>query len=269
MEEQPRRPVRLEMGQSSTGVQTTGTELRMGSRDQHQRSTVCMEVGQSSTSAPATSSIGVCTFGGTHAVGVDIESVVKAIEDKSSHSSNDVMCSACKMAIVWMQNRLKKNQTQEKVLNQINQLCGRLPSPVGDSFIDCGAISTMHIISFNIGGKTFDLTVEKRLMLHLVRWWWVDPAGGNGVFEPEGGGGCSKQSFLGRFSRRAAGNGANAAGGSFVHPPSGGVCPKRCSEMPKQIEPKILRGFTPEEYIFSTIFASISSNNQHMHTLSN
>ncbi|KAK8913604.1 Procardosin-A [Platanthera zijinensis] len=52
---------------------------------------------------------------------VDIESVVKAIEDKSAHSSNDVMCSACKMAIVWMQNRLKQNQTQEKVLNQINQ----------------------------------------------------------------------------------------------------------------------------------------------------
>ncbi|KAK8942843.1 hypothetical protein KSP39_PZI009654 [Platanthera zijinensis] len=79
---------------------------------------------------------------------------------------------------------------------------------------------------------------SEKLRLHLVRLWRVDPAGGNGVFEPEGRGGCSKQSFLGRFSRRAGGNGANAAGGSFVYPPSGGVCPKRSSETPKQIEPK-------------------------------
>ncbi|KAK8969403.1 hypothetical protein KSP40_PGU017180 [Platanthera guangdongensis] len=77
------------------------------------------------------------------------------------------------------------------------------------------------------------------LRLHLVRRWRVDPAGGNGEFEPEGGGGCSKRGFLGRFSRRAGLNGANAVGGSFVYPPSGGVYTKRSCETPKQIEPKI------------------------------
>ncbi|KAK8923854.1 Aspartic proteinase oryzasin-1 [Platanthera zijinensis] len=110
------------------------------------------------------SQIGVCTFDGNHAVGVGIESVVKAIEGTSSHGSNDVMCSACEMAVVWMQNKLKQNQTQEQVLNHINQLCGRLPSPVGDSSVDCGAISSMPIISFNIGGKTFNLTAEQYIV---------------------------------------------------------------------------------------------------------
>ncbi|KAK8941734.1 hypothetical protein KSP40_PGU000716 [Platanthera guangdongensis] len=68
--------------------------------------------------------------------------------------------------------------------------------------------------------------------------WRIDPPGGNGVFESEGGGGFSKRSFLERFSRRAGGNGANAAECSFVYPPSGDVCPKRNGKTPNQIEPK-------------------------------
>ncbi|KAK8928437.1 hypothetical protein KSP39_PZI017814 [Platanthera zijinensis] len=57
-----RSTVRMEVGQSSTGAPATSSELRMGdqdqqSMDQHQRSTVRMEVGQSSTGAPATNSV--------------------------------------------------------------------------------------------------------------------------------------------------------------------------------------------------------------------
>ncbi|KAK8965366.1 hypothetical protein KSP40_PGU001994 [Platanthera guangdongensis] len=93
-------------------------------------------------------------------------------------------------------------------------------------------VSNAKLVLWDLGGQ------NTTLRLHLVRRWRVDPAGGNGEFDPEGGGGCSKRSFLSRFSRRAGGNGANAAGGSFVYPPSGGVCPKRRSETPKQIEPE-------------------------------
>ncbi|KAK8950160.1 hypothetical protein KSP40_PGU021080 [Platanthera guangdongensis] len=51
----------------------------------------------------------------------------------------------------------------------------------------------------------------------------------------EVGGVCSKQSFLERFSRRAGGNRANTAGGSFVYPPSGDVCPKRIERSKEHI----------------------------------
>ncbi|KAK8943570.1 ATPase family AAA domain-containing protein [Platanthera guangdongensis] len=44
------------------------------------------------------------------------------------------------------------------------------------------------------------------------------------MFESEGGGGCSKRSFLGHFSRRVGENGANTGGDSFVYPPSGSPC---------------------------------------------
>lgn len=51
-----------------------------------------------------------------------IESVV---DDKAGKSAGfrDAMCSACEMAVVWMQNQLNQNQTQERILNYANEVC--------------------------------------------------------------------------------------------------------------------------------------------------
>lgn len=50
-----------------------------------------------------------------------IESVV---DDKAGKLSGlgDGMCSACEMAVVWMQNQLRQNQTQERILDYANQV---------------------------------------------------------------------------------------------------------------------------------------------------
>lgn len=50
-----------------------------------------------------------------------IESVV---DDKAGRSTGfrDAMCSACEMAVVWMQNQLNQNQTQERILNYANEV---------------------------------------------------------------------------------------------------------------------------------------------------
>ncbi|KAK8943758.1 hypothetical protein KSP40_PGU013475 [Platanthera guangdongensis] len=58
--------------------------------------------------------------------------------------------------------------------------------------------------------------------------------GGGEVAAPNG-------AFWGGSQGGAGENGTNAAGGSFVYPPSGGVCPKRSTETPKQIEPNARR----------------------------
>ena len=39
------------------------------------------------------------------------------------HMGYDPICNACEMAVVWMQNQLAKNKTQELILNYINQVC--------------------------------------------------------------------------------------------------------------------------------------------------
>lgn len=50
-----------------------------------------------------------------------IESVVDENAGKSS-GLHDAMCSACEMAVVWMQNQLRQNQTQERILNYVNEV---------------------------------------------------------------------------------------------------------------------------------------------------
>lgn len=51
-----------------------------------------------------------------------IESVVDKDSNKNSHGLHDEMCTACQMAVVWMQNQLRRNQTEEKILDYINQV---------------------------------------------------------------------------------------------------------------------------------------------------
>ncbi|KAJ0985899.1 hypothetical protein J5N97_004255 [Dioscorea zingiberensis] len=110
------------------------------------------------------SKIGLCTFDGSRGIGIGIESVVSDSGEKSSLGRSDAMCSTCEMAVVWMQNQLRQNQTQEQILNYINELCERLPSPMGESSVDCSSISSMPGVSFTIGNKTFELSADQYIL---------------------------------------------------------------------------------------------------------
>ncbi|KAK7245886.1 hypothetical protein RIF29_40740 [Crotalaria pallida] len=110
------------------------------------------------------SQIGLCTFDGTRGVSMGIESVVDRNERQSSGDFRDATCSACEMAVVWMQNQVRQNQTKEQIIDYINELCDKLPNPMGQSSIDCGKLSSMPIISFTIGGKTFDLAPHQYIL---------------------------------------------------------------------------------------------------------
>ncbi|OWM79808.1 aspartic proteinase A1-like [Punica granatum] len=110
------------------------------------------------------SQVGFCTFDGTAGVRMGIESVVDENSGRSSGGSRDAMCSACEMAVVWMQNQIRKNQTEEQIINYVNQLCERLPSPMGESVVDCDKLSSLPSVSFTIGGKAFDLSAEEYVL---------------------------------------------------------------------------------------------------------
>ncbi|PKA47218.1 Aspartic proteinase oryzasin-1 [Apostasia shenzhenica] len=110
------------------------------------------------------SQIGLCAFDGSHSVGIGIQSVVKDNEGEYALGRSDPMCHACEMAVIWMQNQLRQNQTQDIILNYVNQLCERLPSPMGESSVDCKFLASMPNISFTIGGETFDLTADEYIL---------------------------------------------------------------------------------------------------------
>jgi phytepsin len=112
------------------------------------------------------SQIGLCTFDGTRGVSAGIRSVVDESDVKSSGILKDPRCNACEMAVVWMQNQLSQNQTQDRILDYVNELCDRVPSPMGESAVECGKLSSgeMPIVSFTIGGKVFDLAPEEYIL---------------------------------------------------------------------------------------------------------
>ncbi|KAJ7973203.1 aspartic proteinase [Quillaja saponaria] len=61
-------------------------------------------------------------------------------------------------------NQLKQKQTKEKVLDYINQLCEALPSPAGESMINCDSISQLPNITFTIKDKPFTLTPDQYIL---------------------------------------------------------------------------------------------------------
>ncbi|XP_057525227.1 aspartic proteinase A1-like isoform X2 [Amaranthus tricolor] len=107
------------------------------------------------------SKIGLCSKLDTS---IGIKSVVDVNVGKSSGGFHDSMCTACEMAVVWMQNQLRQNQTEERILDYANQLCDSLPSPMGESAVDCSSISSLPSIAFTIAGRTFDLSPEEYIL---------------------------------------------------------------------------------------------------------
>ncbi|KAK8607817.1 hypothetical protein V6N13_023267 [Hibiscus sabdariffa] len=110
------------------------------------------------------SQIGLCTFDGVRGVSMGIESVVEESNSKSSGFRDTAMCPACEMAVVWMQNQLRQNQTQDIILRYVNQLCDRMPSPMGESAVDCKSLASMPTVSFTIGDKVFELGPEEYIL---------------------------------------------------------------------------------------------------------
>ena len=93
-----------------------------------------------------------------------IESVVDKNKDKSFAGVHDATCTVCEMMVVWIQNRLKLNQTEDQIIDYVNQLCDRLPSPNGEAAVDCNSLSSMPSVSFTIGGKKFSLSPEEYVL---------------------------------------------------------------------------------------------------------
>lgn len=108
--------------------------------------------------------LGLCIFNGDEYVSTGIESVVEKENKEGSSAGDDLLCTACEMLVIWVQNQLREKETKEAAINYLDKLCESLPSPMGESVIDCNSISTMPNISFTIGDKPFSLTPEQYVL---------------------------------------------------------------------------------------------------------
>ncbi|XP_078168677.1 phytepsin-like [Carex rostrata] len=101
------------------------------------------------------SQVGVCTDTATQ------NTIIKSVVD---NGSDDPTCTICEMVVVWVQNQLRKNATQQKILEYLDKICNKLPSPMGESTVDCNTLSSMPNVTFTIGGKKFTLTPEQYIL---------------------------------------------------------------------------------------------------------
>ncbi|KAM1576810.1 hypothetical protein PS2_032971 [Malus domestica] len=108
--------------------------------------------------------LGLCIFNGSKYVSTGIETVVEKEGKEGSSVGNGALCTACEMAVVWAQNQLKQKGTKEKVLSYISELCDSLPSPAGESIVECSSLSSMPNVTFTIGDKPFVLTPDQYVL---------------------------------------------------------------------------------------------------------
>ncbi|XP_028793028.1 aspartic proteinase A1-like isoform X1 [Neltuma alba] len=110
------------------------------------------------------SHLGLCSAYKDQSKSSGIEMVTGRIEREGVSARDNNTCSFCEMAVVWIQNQLKRKATKEKVIRYINQLCERLPSPAGESIVSCDSISQMPNITITIGDRLFNLTPEQYIL---------------------------------------------------------------------------------------------------------
>ncbi|XP_054822831.1 aspartic proteinase-like [Prosopis cineraria] len=110
------------------------------------------------------SHLSLCSTYGDRSKSTGIEMVTETTEREGLSARDNNTCSLCEMAVVWIQNQLKRKAVKEKVINYINQLCERLPSPSGESTVSCESISQMPNISLTIGDELFNLTPQQYIL---------------------------------------------------------------------------------------------------------
>eukprot|EP00252_Welwitschia_mirabilis_P005908 TRINITY_DN164_c0_g1_i3.p1 TRINITY_DN164_c0_g1~~TRINITY_DN164_c0_g1_i3.p1 ORF type:complete len:511 (-),score=57.31 TRINITY_DN164_c0_g1_i3:684-2216(-) len=109
------------------------------------------------------SQLGLCSYDGRKGIGMGIESVLNK-DKETTGASSDSLCSVCEMAVVWVENQLCRNETKQQILSYLNQLCERLPSPNGESVVDCDQLSSMPNVTFTIGDKPLTLTPDQYVL---------------------------------------------------------------------------------------------------------
>jgi phytepsin len=76
----------------------------------------------------------------------------------------DVPCAMCETFVVWVEHQLLQNKTKQQILYDLNRLCDHLPSPKGESVIDCSKLPEMPNVAFTIAGKPLSLTPQQYIL---------------------------------------------------------------------------------------------------------
>jgi len=73
-------------------------------------------------------------------------------------------CTICIMIIQTLENVLPSNTSQAVIKLILDDICNLLPTPMGESIVNCSIISSLPNLSFVIAGKPFILTPQQYIL---------------------------------------------------------------------------------------------------------
>ena len=73
-------------------------------------------------------------------------------------------CVACEQAARAVIKQAASNATQAKILAEAEKACGLLPSPSGESTVDCSKLDSMPDVTLTLAGKDFVLTPQQYVL---------------------------------------------------------------------------------------------------------
>jgi len=73
-------------------------------------------------------------------------------------------CAICVMIIKTLEEILPSNSSEAIIKVVLDDICNLLPSPNGESIVNCSSISTMPNIAFTLSGESFVLTPEQYVL---------------------------------------------------------------------------------------------------------
>jgi len=74
-------------------------------------------------------------------------------------------CSICVMIITTMEDILPSNSSKSIIKLILDDICNLLPTPMGESIVNCSLINQLPNLAFVINGKSFTLTPKQYILV--------------------------------------------------------------------------------------------------------
>eukprot|EP01130_Rhizamoeba_saxonica_P001737 TRINITY_DN11592_c0_g1_i1.p1 TRINITY_DN11592_c0_g1~~TRINITY_DN11592_c0_g1_i1.p1 ORF type:complete len:454 (-),score=136.12 TRINITY_DN11592_c0_g1_i1:40-1401(-) len=77
---------------------------------------------------------------------------------------NSGLCKPCETLMYYVEIAASSNATDEEILFLLESLCKFIPSPAGESTVDCSTVKSLPNIDITLNGKVFTLTPEQYIL---------------------------------------------------------------------------------------------------------